>query len=232
MFVVAEDIFERHPTYIVGGVLARGVDNARAYPDIGRLLADAEALVREHIAGADPKDVSAIAAWRRAFGDNGWPPSKYPASVEALVKRVAKGTSLPRINPIVDLGNVAVLRCLVPVGAHDLAQLAGGPLTVRTARDGDAFRPMGDAPPEAPEPGEIVYASGAAVRTRRWVWRQAADALVTSATRDVFFPIDGFVGVTDDNVRAATQLLSDACRDILRADVRVGLVTKDAREFT
>jgi len=232
LFAVTPEIFERHPDYIVGCVLACGVDNTHAHSAIDALLNAAEADLRAEFADADLKEQSAIAIWRAAFTARGWTPSKYPASVEALAKRVAKGNPLPRINSIVDLGNAVVLRWLTPVGAHDLAQLGGATLTVREACAGDTFRPMGEVPSETPEEGEIVYAVGHAVRTRRWVWRQASDALVTPATRDVFFPVDGFTGQPTERVQQAVEQLATACRAIFGAGVVTGLVTRDAPNFS
>jgi DNA/RNA-binding domain of Phe-tRNA-synthetase-like protein len=231
LFAVAPNIFERHPDYVVGCLLARDVDNTRAYPELDALLGAAEAAARAEVADSDLKELPAIAVWRAAFAARGWTPSKYPASVEALVKRIAKGGSLPRINPIVDLGNAVVLRCLTPVGAHDVAQLRGDTLTVREACAGDTFRPMGDLSNESPEEHEIVYAAGQVVRTRRWVWRQAGDALVTPDARDVFFPVDGFSGQTDDRVRRALDDLAADCRDIFGASVTTGLVSATAPAF-
>jgi DNA/RNA-binding domain of Phe-tRNA-synthetase-like protein len=231
IFAVSTEIFARHPDYVVGCVLARGIDNQRAYPEIAALLDSAEAATGQQLAARDPKDEPAIAVWRAVFAQRGWTPSKYPASVEALVKRVAKGGALPRVNPIVNLGNAAVLRNLTPVGAHDLAQLAGQSLKVREARESDTFQPMGDATPEAPDIGEIVYAVGNVVRTRRWVWRQAGNALVTAATADVFFPVDGFQGATEERVQHAVALLERMCRDVFGALVTTGLVTAETPEF-
>jgi DNA/RNA-binding domain of Phe-tRNA-synthetase-like protein len=231
LFAVAPEIFARHPDYVVGCVLARGVDNARAYPALEALIAAAEAAARSDFAEVDLKDLPAIAIWRAAFAARGWTPSKYPASVEALVKRVTRGGALPRIHPLVDLGNAVVLRCLTPVGAHDVAQLAGNTLTVREAGADDAFSPMGDAPRETPDAGEIVYAAGQVVRTRRWVWRQASDALISPDARDVFFPVDGFYGQTDSRVRQAVDDLAAACRETFGAAVSTGMVTRDMPTF-
>jgi DNA/RNA-binding domain of Phe-tRNA-synthetase-like protein len=231
LFAVAPEVFERHPDYIVGCVLARGVDNRRAYPALDALLDAAEAAVRADLADLDLKDHPAIAVWRAAFAARGWTPSKYPASVEALARRVAKGNPLPRINPIVDLGNAVVLRRLTPVGAHNVAQLGAMTLTVRESAAGDIFRPMGDSPNETPEDGEIVYAAGHVVRTRRWVWRQASDALVAPSARDVFYPVDGFSGQTDERVRQAVDDLANSCRAVFGATVTTALVSREMPAF-
>lgn len=225
LFHVAPDVFERFPDYIVGWVIARNVSNDQSLDATEALLAEAEERARLLHTGKDLKEEPAIAVWRAAFSDQGWSPSKFPSSVEAVVKRVAKGTDLPRINPAVDLANVAVLSYLTPIGCHDLDRSQG--LAVRLANANDRFLPMGDAPSEQPPAGEIVYAAGESVRTRRWVWRQSRHALVGSDATTLLFPVDGFADSTGPRVEAATEFLASMCRDQLSADVQLGIITHD-----
>lgn len=231
IFAVDDSIFEHFPDYIVGCVVACGIDNTRDHPGIDQLLADAEHRARTVYGDVDLKEVLPFQAWRGAFSTAGWSASRFPASVEALVKRVARGQPAPRISPIVDLSNATALLYSVPVGAHDLHTHVAGSLTVRVASPEDAYLPLGDGPPEAPEASEIIYASRTDVRTRRWVWRQSRTALIQPETRDVFYPIDGFASSTASNVEAACEFLAQICRDELGADVTTGLVSVDNPNF-
>ena len=43
---------------------------------------------------------------------------------------------------------------------------------VRFSREGDKFIPFGETEAEVLDAGELVYAVGDKVRTRRWIWRQ------------------------------------------------------------
>jgi DNA/RNA-binding domain of Phe-tRNA-synthetase-like protein len=224
IFEVDDEVFRRWPSYVVGCVLVQGIQPDADPSRVDALLAESEALARARLDGRDLKDEPAITVWRQAFGANGWTPSKYPSSIEALARRVARGGQLPRISPIVDLANAAALRHLVPIGAHDPAQFPDAALIVRPARVGDTFAPMGDEPDEVPDPGEIVYAAGSTVRTRRWVWRQSRDALIGPDARDVFFPVDGFEDMTGEDVAAAVAYLALHARDALAASVTTGLV--------
>lgn len=207
-FRVDLEVFAAFPAARFAAVVVRGIDNRRASDDAAARLARAVAETRQAFAGTDPKSHPAVAVWREAFGTRGWTPSKYLSSIEALVRRVARGGDLPSINPAVDLANAISLRWLVPIGAHDLGTTTEG-IVVRLAAPDDRFLPMGDGPDEVPEPAEIVYASGRDVRTRRWVWRQSRTGLVSGVTRDILFPIDGFAGVTGDAVRSAAGELAE-----------------------
>jgi DNA/RNA-binding domain of Phe-tRNA-synthetase-like protein len=231
-FEVQADVFRQWPGYLVGCVLVSGIDASADAERVETLLVESESSLMTGLAGRELKDQPGIAIWRQAFSANGWTPSKYLSSIEALARRVARGGQLPRINPVVDLANAAALRHLVPIGAHDPAQFPGASLEVRRARAGDRFAPMGDEPDESPDAGEIVYAAGSTVRTRRWVWRQSRAALVGPDTRQVFFPVDGFRGTTDEQVLAAVAYLERHAREALGANVTSGVVDADHPRFT
>src|SRR5690606_1130483 len=155
IFTVSEEVFEQFPDYIVGWVVATIRSNQGPHPGLNSLLRDAEERARTILEGKDLKEEEAIAVWRKAFSNLGWSASKFPASVETLAKRAARGAVLPNINPAVDLSNATALTYLVPTGCHDLVRSPR--LTVRKTMDGDAYLPMGNAESEAPSLGEIVY---------------------------------------------------------------------------
>ena len=53
----------------------------------------------------------------------------------------------------------------------------------------------------------MVYAIGQQVRTRRWTWMQSENGKITSASTDIFFPIDGFTDFNRERVLAAQDEL-------------------------
>ena len=75
---------------------------------------------------------------------------------------------------------------MLPLGADDLDRVMP-PLAFRYAREGDSFVDMADVEeggePEAPKPGEVVYADAAHVLCRRWNWRQDARSIIRPETR-------------------------------------------------
>jgi DNA/RNA-binding domain of Phe-tRNA-synthetase-like protein len=87
------------------------------------------------------------------------------------------------VNAFVDLYNAVSLAHVLPLGADDLDKVTP-PLAFRYAREGDSFVDMAEEgeQPEAPKPGEVVYADAAHVLCRRWNWRQDARTLITPAT--------------------------------------------------
>ena len=204
-FRVSNEVFDLFPDFCVGLVVALGVNNHgdTGAEEVRRASAAAAVRLAEQPLSADPS----LAAWRRAFARLGVDHERFPNAAEALLRRVAAGEQLPTINPAVDLGNAVSLDYRLPVGAHDMDRLRGD-FGVRLSRAEDFFTPMGQPESEEVPPGEVVYADAAEVRTRRWVWRLGEKAKVTPASQNIVFPIDGFVGVDDSAVRAATAELA------------------------
>src|SRR5262245_21194748 len=179
------DIADAFPDYRVAVVAAEGLAiAAERPPELDRLIREREEAARARWAGTELSQIPGVAAWRAAYKAFGIKQTRYRSSVERLVKNVLAGRALARVNAFVDLYNAVSLGAVLPLGADDLDRVTP-PLAFRHAREGDSFVDMaeeGDAP-EAPKPGEVVYADAAHVLCRRWNWRQDARSIITPQTR-------------------------------------------------
>ena len=229
-FIVEEKVFEVLPDMCVGVVVAKGADNSGENAAVAALLDEAIALAERRFAGKKVKEEPAIQPYREAFRALGINPNKYMCSIEALFTRIAKGKGMPHINPLVDLNNAVSLAHTLPMGTHDLA-LSDKDIVLRFARPGDSFLLFGADEEEAPEAGEVVYAVGSQVRTRRWTWRQSEHGKIDAGTRDVFFPIDGFTGFNDHEVRAAAEELEQLLREHFGCETLRGFVDREHPEM-
>ncbi|MEA2601887.1 MAG: hypothetical protein QOF89_2879 [Acidobacteriota bacterium] len=144
-FLVAPEVFAMFPDAVLGVIVARGIDNTSQSAEIPAGLRREEARVRELFAGQPVTEHPHIAAWREAYRKFGAKPKDHPSSIENLVRRVAKGHALPRINPLVDLYNTVSLRFLVPAGGEDLDRTQGR----RPAHRGRRGRSAGASPGRA-----------------------------------------------------------------------------------
>ncbi len=206
-FRVYPEVFEKLPNACFAVVAAYGIDNRGEHTRIQELLRHSIEKLREEIDGTDIKKNRNIIPYRLAFSQLGFNPNKYLSSIEAMVKRVAKGGDLPSINPVVDLVNAVSLQYMLPMGAPDMDALEGE-IAVRFAVPGDTFIPMGETGEEAVEPGELVYADAKRIRTRRWIWRQSDRGKITAESSNIFFPIDGFRGENCNRMLEARNRLA------------------------
>lgn len=229
-FIVERSIFEKLPNACFGIVVAKGIDNAKDYPEIEKLLEKSIERAASLFGGKKVKEEPEIIPYREAFLALGINPNKFMCSIEALFTRIAKGKGMPQINPIVDLGNAVSLKYALPMGAHDI-ESAHDDICVRHSVPGDTFLPFGAEKEENPDEGEVVYAVGNQIRTRRWTWRQSENGKITEDTSLVFFPIDGFSGVNRDKVIAAQEELKELLKNIFGCEVISGFVDAEHPEM-
>ncbi len=229
-FIVDKEIFEKIPNACFGVVMARGIDNSRAYPEIDQLLDQSIKTAAERFEGKKVKEEPDVLPYREAFRALNINPNKYLCSIEALFTRIAKGKGMPHINPAVDLGNAVSLKYTLPMGAHDLAG-SSDDIQIRLAMPEDTFLPFGSDTEETPDTGEVVYAVGHQVRTRRWTWRQSEHGKITPASADIFFPIDGFADFNGDSVLAARKELEMLLKQIFHCETVSGLVDAQHMEI-
>ena len=89
-FIVEREIFEKLPSACFGVVMAKGIDNSKAYPEIDRLLDESIEAAAQRFGGKKVKEEPNILAYREAFRALDINPNKYLCSIEALFTRIAK----------------------------------------------------------------------------------------------------------------------------------------------
>ncbi|MEQ1573146.1 MAG: phenylalanine--tRNA ligase beta subunit-related protein [Vicinamibacterales bacterium] len=94
-------------------------------------LAAAEASVRVR----PPEEISAV---RTMYKRVGLDPTRRRPSSEALLRRVMKGESLPRINSLVDVCNWCSLESQLPYGLYDANRIHGD-VVLRLGRPGESY---------------------------------------------------------------------------------------------
>src|SRR5436190_4930257 len=122
---ITDDIFRVYPDVLLGIVRVRNIDNTVEHKEILSQLRKEEDNIRQRFAGVSLNDHPHIAPWREAYRKFGAKPKDYPSSVENLVRRVAKGYTIPHINTLVDIYNLISLRYILPAGGEDLDTIQG-----------------------------------------------------------------------------------------------------------
>jgi DNA/RNA-binding domain of Phe-tRNA-synthetase-like protein len=228
---IAPEVFARFPEFRRGLVVAHGVRNGPSSPELTALLRGAEASVRERLAGQEIAAHPRIACWRAAFQALGIKPKDFRCSVEAMARRALKDQQLPSINILVDLGNILSLRHLVPMGGHAIDRAVQG-YRLRPATGRETFVPFGTDQPEQPEPGEIIFAEGDTVLTRRWTWRQANHSLTLPETTAIEYNVDALPPVTRAEAEAICGELAELIARHCGGRIRVGMLEAGQPELS
>lgn len=230
-FVITKDIFNKIPNMYVGVIIASNVNNAKDYPEIEQLLKEEMTAAQKRFKDVKLKQDPQIIPYREAFRQIGINPNRYPCSVEALFKRLSKGKNLPQINPLVDLNNALSMKYTLPMRTHTLDGVKEN-IEMRLAEPDDTFEALGSDKIESPDEGEVVYAVGHQVRTRRWTWRQSKFGMITPETKTVFFPIDGFSDFNKEKVDQAAKELEEKLQNIFHCQTKRGFVDQENPSFS
>jgi DNA/RNA-binding domain of Phe-tRNA-synthetase-like protein len=174
-------------------------------------LAAAEAAMRQ----SPPAERLAVRAMYRRVGLD---PTKTRPSSEALLRRVRKGDSLPRINSMVDVCNWCSLELQLPYGLYDAAHIDGD-VELRLGRDGESYPGI--------RKDDVHVAGRIALADRRGAFgnptSDSARTMVTTATTSallvVFAPpeLDTVRLAAVVDVTAARMREFTGCREVSRS---------------
>jgi DNA/RNA-binding domain of Phe-tRNA-synthetase-like protein len=142
-----------------------------------------------------------------------------------MVRRVLRNDPLPGINALVDIGNIVSLRHLIPAGGHAI-DVVTGDLALRAATGREEFIPFGSDRMEHPLPGEVIFAEGDSVLTRRWTWRQAEYSLTRLDTRAIEFNLDGLPPVPFEEIVQACQEVIELVRRFCGGGLRFEMLSE------
>ena len=156
---------------------------------------------RRHSLGSLRND-PIVRAYRDFYWRIGIDPTKTRPASEALVRRVLKG-SFPRINIVVDAGNIASVETLVPIGLYDLSR-AKLPLKITLSKGGEVFKPIGGKPETLPPNVPILVDSRGTVM-HIYPHRDSVDTMIREDTEDVLIVAAGVPNVPIELVKKAAE---------------------------
>lgn len=225
-YSIDDEIFARFPGYARGVVLAYDVVNGESPGEVVSLLREAEASVRQKLNIEIIVEHPRIRSWREAYRSFGARPADFRSSIEAMARRALRNDPLPSINTLVDIGNAVSLRHLVPTGGHAIDVLTQD-ISLRPAKGDETFTAFGSEQDETPQPGEIIFAEGNTVLTRRWTWRQAKHSLTLRETRAIEYNVDGLPPIPVSEVDEICRQVMDLIRRFCGGRARYEILTRE-----
>jgi DNA/RNA-binding domain of Phe-tRNA-synthetase-like protein len=212
-FVVSEDC--RALGLRAGAVVFRGVRVAPGSPELRAEVRRAAEALRARFAG--PQEVRAlpeVTAFQEVLRRVGVNPRREQPSVERLLTFALKHGDLPAINSLVDAYNLASVRSLCSLGAHDLDRIAL-PVTLRLLTGDEPFTPLGGAAPVPVTPGEFGYVDAQARVLCRLDLLQADFSKVTEDTGNALLIVEGTAAHSAESLRRgfaeAVELVTRHC---------------------
>ena len=229
-FVIDPKIFEEFQNLKIGVITAKNIDNSRRISAIESLLRGVSVQrTREYQSksiGEDPR----ILRWREAYARFGAKPSKYPSSIEALLKRVIEGKDIPHINSLVDLYNHISLKYVIPVGGENMDKFYDD-LKLTYARGGECFRPINTVDIKQVKPGEIVYKDKGGVIVRRWNYREAERTKISKDTTNSLIVLEDLNDMSIEEFETMLYEFQDLIERYLGGDVAVYILNEDTNEL-
>jgi DNA/RNA-binding domain of Phe-tRNA-synthetase-like protein len=219
------EIVEKYPEIAAAVLWVDSFENVKHVPEIDGLLSESERLIRESCPErAAIAQQPSIAGWRDVYSRMVLKPNRYPCATEQLMRRVVDGQPIPRIAAIVDLGNAAALRFMIPIAPFDLKRIEDY-CEVRHATGDERFWPINsDTPDEIPE-GEVIFADGSPdVISRRWAWRQSDKGKITPETGQVVIVAEAVHADAAETVRECGEFLHEYLTSLLNAEVRLDIL--------
>jgi DNA/RNA-binding domain of Phe-tRNA-synthetase-like protein len=155
-------------------------------------------------------DVPSLDRARELYRRFGTDPTRMRPSSEALMRRIKKGESLPRINSLVDVANALAVQLQVPVGLYDLGKVKGDELVIRLGRDGESYEGIGKE--KVSVAGRICVADAEGP-----CGNPSADSVRTMITTDTESAAwVYFLPVRDDDIDRTAELIAVFGRGLVR----------------
>ncbi len=190
---------------------------------LSKALEEVEAWVRsrygtpEELRG-DPR----VSALRKFMWKLGIDPTKTRPSSEALARRILRGGRMPRINNVVDSGNAASVRTMVPIGLYDLDKL-NPPLELKLCEDTCHFQPIGGGDTRL-EPGTPVLVDSTGLVVHVFPHRDSRVSMIRESTRRVLAVAAGVPGFSPEDLSEALTLVAHYLNlDVPEARVEGGI---------
>jgi DNA/RNA-binding domain of Phe-tRNA-synthetase-like protein len=181
--------------------------------EVARLIVELKERYTLDILREDP----IVRAYRKFYWRIGIDPTKTRPSSEALVRRALRG-KWPRINPIVDAGNIASARFMVPIGLYDLDK-AKPPLKLTLSKGGEKFEPIGGKREVLP-PGIPILVDSDGTVMHLYPHRDSRKTMITDSTRTILSVAAGVPGVE-------TSYLVETLKELARLFKMLGIDSTD-----
>ena len=229
-FIIENDFWEVFPEAKIAVVVCHDIDNTiNRNEELANRLIEVESNALSYLTNDDFSSNDVIKVWREA--DSKFKTKKGArSSIEAWVKRVAKGNHIGNINPLVDIYNSISLKYALPCGGEDIDKFVSD-LHLTKANGNEDFITYGTDLSEPPYEGEIIYKDDAGAVCRCWNWREAVRTCLDENTKNAFMIIESVDATRDSDLNAAITELSLLIKEYLGGTNTIHILDKENHEI-
>lgn len=222
-------IFQEFPDLTLGVVIAKGIDNKMKHTIITQLINGACAQQKAKFNKDNISENPTIKAWRDAYRKFGADPTKYPCSIEALLKRIVSGKDIPYINTLVNIYNYFSIKNIVPIGGEDLDQLCGD-IKLTFANGSEAFRAIGSEVIEQPDQGEVIYKDSGGVTCRKWNYRECDRTKFATVTKNAVIIMEDLGIFGQEKMKKLVNELGQLVKKYCGGEIEEHILTREKSE--
>ena len=158
------------------------------------------------------KSSKSLKAYEDLYRKTGVDFTKRKPSPTALLKRLSEGKDLYKINTLVDVVNLCVMKNQMSMGVFNFDKFKL-PVVLRFAKKGEKFQPLGEKEFKDLDEGEIIYADQDMVTTRDLNYRDCDKSKITEKVKNIMFFVDGTEANTEEELK---EIFEDAIEQITR----------------
>ncbi len=218
-------IIDTYPGFMIGIAIIEGVTvtptSSQLQQEIDQEFAKYRGLSNQEIISHKK-----IASYRRAIKESGIDVGVRRPTMEALLRRLAKGKSIPSINTIADIGNLLAVKHHMSQGLFDMDKI-DLPIVFKEAKGGEQVLTYGDTEPITLQAEEICYFDQQGPFAIDLCWRDAVRTSINQNTNRILVATEVVYDVTRHDVEL---FLKEACEYILQyaggAVEQIGIITK------
>jgi DNA/RNA-binding domain of Phe-tRNA-synthetase-like protein len=194
----------RFPDLNVLTLHIEGVHVKKRDSELEKFKLDVMRQVRDDYSLDSVKDQPTFRAYRDFFWSIKIDPTKIRPAAEALIRRILAGKTLPCINTLVDVYNLASIKSRIALATFDADKLEGD-LLMRFAEEGERFYGIGMEKPLILKGGEIVVSDKEKL-VAVYPYRDADNTKVTDKTENITVVVCGVPSIPKQDLENAYQV--------------------------
>lgn len=222
--VIENKIADSYPDLRIGIVTAKNINNVGKDEKLEELKEDKTRELRRKYTLEALKENPYITAWRETYRSFGVKPKKSTPTAEALLRRLLKGHDIPAISKAVDAYLAVETEFFLPIGGYDLDKISGD-IVLRYSEGDERFSPLYSDKEELTKAGEIVYADGKNILTRKWNYKDSDHTKITEDSSNIIlFSEAALAAIATDHLSQSMVKLQEYLDDFCGGNNKTMLV--------